>query len=85
VVDPTVDAGPEGGVPLAFLREALRVVKRTGAVVMLLLEEDVGRARTECERGGFRLACLGSRRLFFETLVVCEAKASGIWEGPRLD
>lgn len=72
------DAAVEGGVslevPLKFLREALRTVKRTGRVVLLLnTEARLGDFEEECSRRDFRLRRLAGRRLFYEELVVYEA------------
>lgn len=74
-VDTTVDGG--GGLhrPLSFLEEALRVVKPGGSVVFLL----DGRADTEpfrkaARKSGFELERVDAERLFFEELVVYEAR-----------
>lgn len=72
------DAAVEGGlglqVPKKFLREALRVVKRTGSVVFLLNEEaDPKEIERICEERGFRLERVLAQRLFFEELVVYAA------------
>jgi len=76
------DAAVEGGrgleVPKAFLRGALRAVKRSGRVVFLLSDEaDVEDFRGECRKLGFRLEKLRSERHFFEELAVYQARADG--------
>jgi len=76
VEDVAVDAGLEGEVPLAFLREALRVVKSTGFVLMLLSQDSpLERVREECARKAFRLTRTESTRMFFEELSVYKASA----------
>ncbi len=74
--DPAVEGGGGLEVPKNFLREALRVVKKTGRVVFLLNDE----ARVDefgeiCAIGGFALKKVAERRLFFEGLAVYEASA----------
>ncbi|MDG6913718.1 MAG: hypothetical protein JRN34_04945 [Nitrososphaerota archaeon] len=76
--DETGDVAVEGGkqmeVPLAFLSEALRTVRRDGKVVFLVNDDmDMEEARMACEGRGFRLRVLASLRVFFETLSVYEA------------
>ncbi|HME18710.1 MAG TPA: hypothetical protein VKF15_03125 [Nitrososphaerales archaeon] len=76
--DNATDAGRDGEVPLAFLREALRVVKDTGTIVMLLsAESPVERIGAECGRRNFRLTRMESRHLFYEELAVYEANRPG--------
>jgi release factor glutamine methyltransferase len=81
-VEETGDKAVEGGggleVPKKFLRDALRAVKEEGEVLMLLNDE----ARLEefveaCERKGFGLKKVASRRGFFEELAVYEASSAG--------
>jgi methylase of polypeptide subunit release factors len=73
------DVAVEGGrgleVPRSFLREALRVVRRNGAVVFLLDDtaELQGLERV-CSGSGFSLRRVGGRRLFYEGLAVYEAR-----------
>jgi release factor glutamine methyltransferase len=72
VEDAAVDGG-EGGleVPLAFLEDALRVLRTGGAVVLLLSDEaDLEAFRRTCESKGLRVEEKARRRLFYETLVV---------------
>jgi len=77
VEDSAVDAGREDEVPLAFLREALRVVKRSGAVIMLLSSSNsIARVKEECGRNGFTLTPLEGKHLFFEELRVYRAEAA---------
>jgi len=79
IEDPAVDAGREGEVTLAFLREALRVVRGSGVVLMILSQGNpLESVRTECERRGFKLTRIESVRLFFEELTVYRAcRAAG--------
>ncbi|MDG6903040.1 MAG: hypothetical protein JRM80_13930 [Nitrososphaerota archaeon] len=72
--DLAVDGGPGLEVPLAFLEEALRVVRKDGRVVLLLNQEaDLGVFEEACGRRGFGLRRVSSVRLFFEVLSVYEA------------
>ena len=74
IADPAVDAGVDGEVPLGFLKEALRVVKDSGSVVMLLSRAgSIDRFEAECSRRNFRLLEVGSKRFFFEELGVFQA------------
>jgi len=76
--DPAVEGGRRLEVPRAFLREALRAVKRGGRIVFLLCDEaDMGDFRTECRKKGFGLEKLMSERYFFEGLAVYLAAADG--------
>ncbi len=69
--DPAVEGGDELEVPLKFLKEALRVVKPDGVVVMLLNDgADLPKFREVCSGSGFRLRRVASRRAFFEELAV---------------
>jgi len=82
--DPTVEGGPNLEVPMKFLREALRVVRKSGRVVMLLgRDAEVKKFEVECRRVGFRLRRLATRHLFFEELSAYEA--SGIRRDNRLE
>ncbi len=79
------DAAVEGGtaleVPMRFLREALRTVKRTGRVVFLLKDDaPIVEFEKESARVGFALKKVATRHLFFEDLAVYEATAE---ETPR--
>lgn len=79
IEDPAVDAGRDDEVPLAFLREALRVVKGSGSVIMLLSRENLpDKFRWECEQKGFSLAQIEGRHLFFEEISVYEASMSDL-------
>jgi release factor glutamine methyltransferase len=74
VKDRAVDAGRDGEVPLAFLREAFRVVKDSGTILMLLsAETPIDRIKAECNRRNFRLTRTDSKHLFFEELAVYRA------------
>jgi len=76
--DRAVEGGKELGVPKAFLREALRTVKRTGNIVFLLNDEaDVGEFEKMCSEKSFCLTRLAVRRVFFEELAVYSAAAHG--------
>ena len=75
--DSTVEGGIGLEVPKRFLEEALRVVRPTGRVVMLLNDQaDIDEFARVCAARGFILRIIGSRRVFFEELTVCEASAT---------
>ncbi len=77
--DPAVEGGAGLEVPTKFLRDALRVVRRTGSVVMLLNSEArINEFETECARKGFVLKRIATRHMFFEDLVVYEASVGQI-------
>ncbi|HZW85660.1 MAG TPA: methyltransferase domain-containing protein [Nitrososphaerales archaeon] len=72
--DGTVDGGEHLEVPFMFLKEALRVVKREGKVLMLLNQDvDVLALDELCRRGGFTVRKVAEKKLFFEVLSVYEA------------
>ncbi|MDA4121333.1 MAG: methyltransferase domain-containing protein [Thaumarchaeota archaeon] len=74
--DVTVEGGDGLEVPKKFLSEALRVVKQTGRIVMLLNDEaEVDAFRRVCAGKGFGLRRIGSKRMFFEELSVYEASS----------
>jgi methylase of polypeptide subunit release factors len=69
--DRTIEGGTSLEVPLSFLREALRVVKETGVVLMLLNDQaDLEEFRDVCAGYGFSLEPTDSERAFFEQLTV---------------
>ena len=75
------DLAVEGGlgleVPLAFLEEAMRVVKHDGTVLFLLNDEAApGPFEEACRRRGFAMRQVASKRLFFEVLRVYEATSA---------
>jgi len=71
--------GPGLEVPLAFLEEALRVVRNDGRVVLLLNQEaDLTAFEKACGARGFELRRVASARLFFEVLSVYEAASAKI-------
>jgi release factor glutamine methyltransferase len=73
--DLAVDGGKEGQVPLTFMREALRVVKSSGRILMLLNDENpVNRFQEECRQRGFELVRRARKHLFYEELSVYEAR-----------
>ena len=77
VRDRTVDGGRDLEVPARFLREALRVVKKDGRVLMLLNQDaDLQRFEEICAGNGFTVRRVAERRIFFEQLVVYEASGS---------
>jgi hypothetical protein len=64
---------------MKFLRDALRAVKPTGRIVMLLNDQaPIGEFEAECLRHGFKLSRVATRHLFFEELCVYEASA--LWQ-----
>ena len=76
--DRAVEGGEELQVPKAFLREALRTVKRTGKIVFLLNDEaNVREFEEMCSEKSFALTRLAAHRVFFEELAVYSAAASG--------
>lgn len=76
--DRAVDGGRGLEVPIRFLRDALRVVKRSGSVVFILNDEaELGMFEDECSEVGFRLERVGRERVFFEELAVYVASAAG--------
>ena len=73
-VDPSTEGGAGLEVPMKFLREALRAVKRTGRIVMILNDQaPTGEFKAECLHHGFRLTKVATKHLFFEELSVYEA------------
>lgn len=74
--DPSTEGGVALEVPMRFLLDALRAVKLTGRIVMLLNDQaPIGEFEAECSRHGFRLSKVATRHLFFEELSVYEASA----------
>ena len=75
IEDRAVDGGRGGvEVPLRFLREALRVVKRSGKVVMVLSSHSlIAEIELECARMNVRVRRTSEKELFFERLYVLEA------------
>ncbi|MDE1857870.1 MAG: hypothetical protein KGI26_02220 [Thaumarchaeota archaeon] len=82
--DLAVDGGAELEVPLAFLEEALRVVRGDGSVLFLLNQEaDLGVFERACGVRGFELRRVATLRLFFEVLSVYEAASAEGHTRPR--
>jgi release factor glutamine methyltransferase len=79
IEDRTVDGGAGGiDVPMAFLEEALRVLKPDGSVVLLLSNEsDVEGFERACVKMGLRIAEKARTDLFFERLLVFEVRSAG--------
>jgi len=74
--DRTVEGGESLEVPKAFLREALRTVKRTGKIVFVLNDEaDMAEIEEICAERSFTLTRVATRRAFFEELSVYSAAA----------
>ena len=74
--DPSTEGGAALEVPMRFLQDALRAVKLTGRIVMLLNDQaPIEEFETECSRNGFRLTKVATKHLFFEDLSVYEASA----------
>lgn len=72
--DPAVEGGRRLDAPKKFLRDALREVRKAGAIVFLLNDEAEPAEFAElCARDGFRLERVASERLFFEELAVYAA------------
>ena len=79
-VEVSEDRAVEGGkgleVPKAFLRDALRVVKRTGRVVVLLYDEaDAAELEEICGQASFAMTKTATMRVYFEELSVYSAAA----------
>jgi release factor glutamine methyltransferase len=79
-VEVSGDRAVEGGrgleVPKAFLREALRTVKKTGGIVFLLNgEADFAEFEEICSEKSFQLTRVATRRVFFEELSIYTAAA----------
>lgn len=76
IEDLAVDGGTGGlQVPVAFLEEALRVVKKEGVVVLLLSDEaDLDEFRRVCEAKGLRVEEKDRTSLFYENLYVFELR-----------
>ena len=79
-VEVSSDRAVEGGegleVPKAFLREALRTVKRSGKVVFLLNNEArIDEFEEICSEKSFVLSRVATQRTFFEELSVYSAAA----------
>ncbi len=72
VEDAAVDGGRDGvEVPMSFLREAMRVVKPSGRIVMLLSSYNpTEKVEALCAENGLRMSLIDKMRLFFETLTV---------------
>jgi len=78
VEDTATDGGRVMEVPLAFLREALRVVRREGVVLMLLNQDaPIDLFETRCLDSGFALRQVATKHLFYEELAIYEARADG--------
>jgi release factor glutamine methyltransferase len=77
--DDTVEGGSGLEVPLKFLREGLRTVKKTGRIVMLLNDEaDTVDFERECSEKGFTLRKIAEKHLFYETIAVYQASSDSI-------
>ena len=72
VEDPAVDGGTDGvDAAVSFLQEAIRVVKSTGKIVMLLSSFNPrGRLEALCKEHGLRMTLAESSHIFFERLDV---------------
>jgi release factor glutamine methyltransferase len=70
--DAAVDGGPGGvEVPMAFLDDALRVVKEGGTIVVLLSDHgDLDTFLSRCAALGLSVKEEATSRLFYESLVV---------------
>lgn len=74
--DLAVEGGSDLEVPKGFLRDALRAVRGTGAVVFLLNDTaEVKEFESICAGRGFGIRRIASLRVFFEELAVYEAAA----------
>ena len=74
--DRAVEGGRSLEVPKAFLREALRTVKRTGKILFLLNDEaDIAEFEDICSKKSFAMTRVATKRAFFEELSVYSAAA----------
>jgi len=81
-VEVSNDRAVEGGrgleVPKAFLREALRIAKRTGKIIFILNDEArLSEFEELCAEKSFVLKRSAARRVFFEELAVYTAAYRG--------
>jgi release factor glutamine methyltransferase len=76
IEDEAVDGGPTGvEVPVAFLGEALRVLREDGTIVALLSNEgDLESFLSHCGNLGLEVDSITEKRLFYETLSVFTIK-----------
>lgn len=74
--DPAVDGGKGGiEIPMSFLDEAVRVVRKSGRIVFLLSSEcDLEEFEEHCRRLGVRTRLIRKKRMFYETLSVYEGR-----------
>jgi release factor glutamine methyltransferase len=72
ITDAAVDGGPGGvEVPMAFLDDALRVVKEGGMIVALLSDQgDLNMILSRCAARGLTVKEEARSKLFYESLVV---------------
>ena len=78
VEDPAVDGGRDGvDAALAFLEEAVRVVKGTGTIVILLSSHNPrDRIERTCREHGLAMSLEERERLFYENLAVYAIRRS---------
>jgi release factor glutamine methyltransferase len=83
IEDVAVDGGPTGvEVPVSFLGEAVRVVRKAGTIVALLSTEGDREAfLAHCGDLGLEVESITEKRLFYETLSVFRIRTGG--EGGR--
>ncbi len=83
VEDIAVDGGRDGvEVPLSFLEEAIRVVKPTGKIVILISNYNpLEKFKEFCAENGLKMSLLDSEDLFYERLSVYSVQRA---EGPML-
>ncbi len=76
VEDLAVDGGRGGvEVPLRFLNDAIRVLKRNGRILMVISSlSGVEEIENECSRRKIQLRKVAERSLFFERIYVMEAR-----------
>jgi release factor glutamine methyltransferase len=79
VEDETVDGGPTGiEVPVSFLEEGLRVLRREGVIIALLSSEgDLKSFLVHCSNLGLAVESVAERRLFYEMLSVLTIRKGG--------
>lgn len=76
IEDITVDGGGGGvEIPLLFLDEALRVIRRDGKALMVISNAgEIARMETRCRAMGLRFRIIAEEDLFYESLYVYEIK-----------
>jgi release factor glutamine methyltransferase len=80
ITDPTVDGGTGGfEIPSSFLREALRVLRPAGAILIVISSEtSTLQFKRFCAENNLRVKEIVEKSLFFETLTAYELRKTEI-------